>query len=159
VAQDIICHYKLKPGDSVLEVGCAKGFLLHDLKELIPGLKIQGLDISSYAISKALPGEKPFLTVGDASALSYPDNSFDLVLCINTLSELPLDSCRQAIKEISRVSKRNAFITLNSWRNEKEKENLEKWNLTAQSNLSKEEWRSLLNDIGYHGDYHWFFAV
>lgn len=159
VAEDIVSHYKLKSGDSVLEVGCAKGFLLHDLKLIVPGLKIHGLDISSYAVSKAMPEVRPFLTLGDASSLSYPDKSFDLVLCINTLSEIPKDRCKQAIREISRVSKRNAFITLNSWRNEREKENLKKWNLTASSNFSREEWRSLLNEVGYRGDYYWFFAI
>lgn len=158
VAKDLINFYKLKPGDSILEVGCAKGFLLHDLKMHLPELNVSGIDISSYAVRNAMPEIKNYVHLGDAAFLEYPDKSFDLVLAINTLSELPIKKCKQAIREISRVSRGKSFITLNSWRNDDEKENLRKWNLTALSNLSVDEWRSLLRKEGYSGDYYWFFA-
>lgn len=158
VAKDLINYYKLKDGDSVLEIGCAKGFLLHDLKTLLPGLKIKGLDISSYAINKAMSEERDSLVVGDAYSLPFDDKSFDLVLCINTLSEIPIDRCKQAIREISRVSKGHEFITLNSWRSEDERRALERWNLTAPSNFSMDDWRLILAEVGYCGDYYWFFA-
>jgi protein-L-isoaspartate(D-aspartate) O-methyltransferase len=41
-------YYQLKSGDRVLDVPCAKGFLLHDLKQVIPGIQTYGLDISHY---------------------------------------------------------------------------------------------------------------
>ncbi|HMF12168.1 MAG TPA: class I SAM-dependent methyltransferase, partial [Gemmataceae bacterium] len=78
-------HYGLKPGDCVLDVGCAKGFMLHDFKELIPGLTIAGIDISEYAIAHAKEEVKPFLRVGNAKELPYDDRSFDLVVAINTI--------------------------------------------------------------------------
>ncbi|MCX6733043.1 MAG: thiamine pyrophosphate-binding protein [Candidatus Roizmanbacteria bacterium] len=158
VAKDIIAAYHLKAGDRVLEVGCAKGFLLHDLQELLPGLVVVGIDISEYAVSRALPSVKSSVSIGDAQALQFPDHSFDLVLSINTLSELPIHSCRPALTEISRVSRGRSFITLNSWRNRREKDQLLKWNLTALSNFSVSEWKSILQDVGYVGDYYWFFA-
>ena len=159
VARDLISFYKLKPGDSILEVGCAKGFLLHDLQMLLPGLTICGVDISSYAIENAMPQVRDAISLGDAASLDYPDKSFDLVLAINTLSELPINKCKQAIREISRVSRGRSFITLNSWRNYDEKEKLLKWNLTALSNFSVDEWHNLLSEEGYYGDYYWFFAT
>jgi acetolactate synthase I/II/III large subunit len=158
VAKDIIKIYGLKPGDKVLEVGCAKGFLLHDLRELLPDLVVNGVDISEYAVSRALPSVKEYISVGNAKALAFADESFDLVLSINMLSELPIQSCKAAINEIGRVSKGRSFVTLNSWRNRREKEQLLKWNLTALSNYSVAEWKEILQDVRYKGDYYWFFA-
>lgn len=158
VAKDIIAAYGLKPGDKVLEVGCAKGFLLHDLQEQLPGLEVKGIDISEYAVGRALPSVKEHILIGDARILPFADENFDLVLSINTLSELPIQYCRDAIKEIGRVSKGRSFVTLNSWRNRREKERLLKWNLTALSNYSVAEWKVILGEIGYQGDYYWFFA-
>ena len=48
-------HWSLKAGDRVLDVGCAKGFMLYDMKRLIPGLDIRGVDISEYAVANAHP--------------------------------------------------------------------------------------------------------
>src|SRR4249920_131096 len=50
VARDIIGHFGLKPGMRVLDVGCAKGFLVKDLMLECPGLEAFGLDVSPYAL-------------------------------------------------------------------------------------------------------------
>lgn len=34
VAKDVISHFSLRPGDRLLDVGCAKGFLVKDLLAL-----------------------------------------------------------------------------------------------------------------------------
>src|SRR3989304_1997066 len=47
-------YYGLAPDASVLDVGCGKGFMLHDFKELMPKLSITGLDVSAYAIDHAI---------------------------------------------------------------------------------------------------------
>jgi acetolactate synthase-1/2/3 large subunit len=158
VARDIATHYNLKAGSRILEIGCAKGFLLHDLQQAVPGVEVFGLDCSEYAVSNALVTVKDRINVGDARSLQYPDGFFDLVLAINTLSELSLDGCRAALHEIMRATKGPAFITLNSWRNERERHRLLKWNLTALSNQSVAEWKAFLKSESYTGDYYWFFA-
>ncbi len=158
VAKDLVEHYGLKDKDRVLEVGCAKGFLLHDLQQLVPGLEVHGLDISEYAVTNCLLSVKDRISVGKAQSLPFADRSFDLVLAINTLSELSLGDCKTALREIDRVSCGKSFVTLNSWRNEREKRRLLKWNLTALSNLSVNAWKDLFCEIGYRGDYYWFFA-
>ena len=43
-------YYGLTGESSVLDVGCAKGFMLHDLIQVMPGIKVAGVDISQYAI-------------------------------------------------------------------------------------------------------------
>ncbi|MEQ8507671.1 MAG: thiamine pyrophosphate-binding protein [Rhodospirillaceae bacterium] len=158
VAKDMIDEYNLRDGMTVLEVGCAKGFLLHELKTLLPNLTVCGLDVSEYAVANAMLTVKKFIKVGEAEDLPFESSSFDLVISINTVSELSLDNCKRALQEITRVSKGHSFITLNSWRNSRERNSLMKWNITAKSNYSVNDWKKVLYEIGYQGDYYWFFA-
>jgi SAM-dependent methyltransferase len=151
-------HYGLKNGDRLLDVGCAKGFMLHDCKELLPGLNVTGLDISQYAIDNAIETVKPHLQVGNAKQLPYPDRSFDLVISINTVHNLELEECKQALREIQRVSRGKAFIVVDAWRNEEERERLERWVVTCKTAMHTEDWKKLFVEVGYRGDYFWFIA-
>lgn len=151
-------YYKLPEDASVLDVGSAKGFMLHDFKELIPNIIIGGIDISEYAIEHAMETVKRFLRVGNAKELPYEDNSFDLVISINTIHNLPLEECKQALREIQRVSRTHAFITVDAWRTEEERERLAGWNLTALTYMHVDDWKELFMEEGYTGDYYWFFA-
>jgi SAM-dependent methyltransferase len=156
VIPDLIERYGLEPNSRVLDVGCAKGFFLHDLKEQIPGISVSGLDISKYAISNSMSSVSPFLKVGNATQLPYPDDSFDFVISINTVHNLNREECGIALKEIERVSKENSFITVDAYRNESEKERMEAWNLTALTMMSCDEWVSFFDEVGFSGDYYWF---
>ena len=97
-------HFGLTAASSLLDVGCAKGFMLHDLVSAIPGITAKGVDVSDYAIEHALEDVKPHLRVADARALPFPDKSFDVVISINTIHNLDRDDCGQALKEIERVA-------------------------------------------------------
>ena len=149
-------HYQLAPDASVLDVGCAKGFMLHDFLRLMPGLTIAGIDLSSYAVGEALEEVRPFLRVGDAKSLPYPDRSFELVISINTVHNLPLEECKQAIREIQRVSRRHAFLTVDAWRDDEERRRMEQWNVTALTYMHVDDWTRLFAEVGYTGDYYWF---
>lgn len=148
--------YRLNAGDSVLDVGCAKGFMLHDFKELIPGIKVAGIDISDYAIAHAMDDVKPFVQVANATKLPYPDKSFDLVISINTVHNLERDDLAKALQEIERVSRRGSYITVDAYRTEDEKRRMYNWNLTAKTIMSVDEWVQFFKDVGYTGDYFWF---
>ena len=93
-------HYSLAPDTRILDVGCAKGFMMYDFKRLMPDIDIHGIDISQYAHDRAKPEMQPFMQVGDAKNLPFEDDSFDLVIAINTVHNLPLDDCKQALREI-----------------------------------------------------------
>lgn len=156
VLPDFIRHYRLAGGSSVLDVGCAKGFMLHDLRTLLPGVRVEGIDVSSYAIENAMEDMKPFLRVGNARDLSrYKDKSFDLVISINTIHNLPLEECKQALREIQRIG-RSAFITVDAWTNSEEERRMRDWNITAQTLMHADDWKSLFREVGYTGDYYWF---
>jgi len=151
-------HYNLPDNASVLDVGCGKGFMLHDFKEIMPGCSVAGLDVSEYAIENSMPTVKQFLKVASAEKLPCPDKSFDLVISINSIHNLPLEACKTALVEIERVSRGGSFITVDAWRNEQEHEDLLKWVLTAETYMHVDDWKKLFDQIGFSGDYYWFIA-
>ena len=149
-------YWNLDSNSSILDIGCGKGFMLYDLKKLIKSDFLKGIDISQYAIDNSLEDIKPFLSVADAKKIPFPDNSFDVVISINTIHNLDKSDCAKALKEISRVTKKFSFITVDAYRNEEEKKRMFDWNLTAKTIMSVNEWKKLFKDIGYKGDYFWF---
>lgn len=151
-------HYKLAENAAILDVGCGKGFMMHDFKELMPEATVAGIDISQYAYENAMEDMKPYMRVGNAKELPYPNRSFDLVISINTVHNLPLEECKQALREIQRVSRKHAFIVVDAWRNEEERQRLFKWNLTALTRMHVGDWKRLFSEVGYAGDYYWFIA-
>src|SRR3989344_3770515 len=142
VVRDFQNYYHLTPQSKVLDVGCAKGFLLYDFMKLIPGIEVAGIDISSYAIEQSPAEIKPFLKVADARKIPFPDRSFDLVISINTVHNFEGQDLAQSFQEIERVSKGNSFIVVDAYRNQQEKELLYHWNLTARSILPVEDWKT-----------------
>jgi len=157
VAIDLIEHYQIKPKDRVLDVGCGKGFLLYELMSLVPDLGIRGIDASDYALKHAKEEVRPFLDLGKAQDLPYPDDAFDLVISINTLHNLNIHDLERALREIGRVCKGNSYIVVESYRNEQEKVNLFYWQLTCESFFSQQEWEWLFSEFGYSGDYSFIF--
>lgn len=149
-------HFNLNAKSKVLDVGCAKGFMLHDFKQLIPGISMTGIDVSSYAIEHAIETVKSNVFIADARKLPFPDKSFDLVISINTVHNLEKNELAIALKEIERVSKGNSFITVDAYRNEEEKELMYAWNLTAKTIMHVDEWKKFFKEVGYTGDYYWF---
>ena len=130
--------------------------MLYDFMNIILGIKVAGIDISSYALSKAPIAVKPFLKLGNAKDLPFADHSFDLIISINTVHNLELEECKKAIAEIERVKKKHAFLVLDSYRNAREEDRMRKWNITGKTILSVDEWIGLFNEVGYTGDYYWF---
>jgi SAM-dependent methyltransferase len=155
VASRMRDFYGLRAGDRVLDDGCAKGFLLHDLKQVVPGIEVVGVDISPYAIAHAMPDVRPYLVVAAATKLPFPDRSFDAVIAINTIHNLERDDCREALREIERVSRRFKYIQVDSWLNPEQKRKFERWQLTALTYFEPAGWRQLFEEAGYTGDYYW----
>jgi SAM-dependent methyltransferase len=151
-------HCRLADDARVLDVGCAKGFMLHDFKEQFPGMTVAGIDLSGYAIEQAKETVKPFLTIGDAQALPYPDRSFDLVTSINTVHNLPLAGCKQALREIERVSRGNSFVVVDAWTTDEERGRMNDWVVTARTYMHVDDWKALFDEVGYTGDYYWFIV-
>ncbi|MBI5741877.1 MAG: class I SAM-dependent methyltransferase [Nitrospirae bacterium] len=158
VAKRMKDYYRLPANAAILDIGCAKGFMLNDFLELMPDCSVAGIDISEYAIGNAMPSVKPFLKTGSAEKLPYPDKSFDLVVSINSIHNLPVERLKASLLDIERVCRGNSYITIDAWRNEQERENLYKWVLTAETMMHVDDWKKLFKEVGYTGDYYWFIA-
>ena len=156
VVKTFIQYYNLKDGDSILDIGCAKGYMLFDFKNEMKSLNTYGIDISSYAIENSENSIKPYLKVGNAIDLPYPNHYFDLVISINTIHNLDENDCAKAIKEINRVSKKNSFITVDAYENDNQKSRMDDWNLTALTYKSTKNWKKFFDENDYKGDYYWF---
>lgn len=71
---------------SYLDAGCAKGFLVHSLRER--GLDAFGFDHSAWAIENAFPAAKPYVSLASVDAARYEDVSFDIVTMMSLLESL-----------------------------------------------------------------------
>jgi SAM-dependent methyltransferase len=158
LADRLVAHYGLKPGDRILDVGCGKGFLLYEFTRSLPGVAVAGLDISSYALAHAKPEIAPFLRQGDAASLPFADGEFDFVVSLGTLHNLPLERVVTAFREIERVGKgARKYVMVESFRTLREKVNLLYWQLTCESFHSPEGWAWIADQAGYRGDHGFIF--
>ena len=152
-ARTLAEHYGIGAGSRVLDIGCGKGFLIHDFLLEAPGVEVAGVDISAYAIDHAMEEVKSFVQVANATELPFETGTFDLVVSINTLHNLRLPELARALAEMERVGRRARYIVVDGYRNEREKVNLLYWQLTCESILSPEAWQWLFDQAGYSGDF------
>ena len=64
--------------------------------------------------------------------------------------------CAKSLKEINRVTKKKAFITVDAYKNSIEKKRMYAWNLTAKTIMHEKEWIRFFKKNNYNGDYYWF---
>lgn len=157
VAERMIKHYGLKPGDKVLDIGCGKGYQLAELKLVMPGLDVYGLDISEYALKHAHESVADRLVLGNAISLPWPDGYFDYVFSITTLHNLYNFELDKALREMQRVGKKHKYICVESYRSEEEKANLLYWQVTCEAFCTPQEWLWWFRQSGYDGDYEFIF--
>jgi SAM-dependent methyltransferase len=157
VAEALIESYNLTNDSSVLDVGCGKAYLLYELKQLLPDLKIAGFDISKHGLSDTKSEiEDCLFRYRAQDRYPYGDNYFDLVISLGCLHNLRIFELATAIKEIERVGKQ-AYIMVESYRNEQELFNLQCWALTAEAFFDTAEWIWLYHHFGYSGDYEFIY--
>jgi len=156
VVEDMIEYYGLTNESSVLDVGCGKGFMLHDFKQELPGITVAGIDISTYCLDNSMESVRPYLKYASCDDSPFDDNSFDLVIAIATIHNLHIDGVKKSLEEIMRVTKKDAFIKVNGYETKEEHQELENWNLVAKTILHVDDWKKLFKETGYTGDYWWF---
>lgn len=155
IAEDIVAHFGLKAGDRVLDVGCAKGFLVKDLMAACPGLSVFGVDISGYAVAHAEREVEGRLAVADAMRLPFADHSFSAVISINTVHNLERAACVQALAEMQRLAPGRGYVQVDAYLDEDQRQAFEEWMLTAKTYGPPGYWREILAEAGYQGDYFW----
>ena len=158
VADDMAAHYGLKAGDKILDIGCGKGYLAYEFTQAVPGCKVQGIDISEYAIDNSKPEVKPFLHVGNATDLPFDAASFDFIVSLGTLHNLGVSGLFKSLAEIERVGKTaRKYFMVESFRTEREKMNLLYCQLTCEPFFAPDEWAWIAEKAGYTGDHGFIF--
>ena len=157
VARAISEHYQLPKEPKILDIGCGKGFLLFDILKVIPDAKIYGIDVSKYAIAHSKPEIKDNLRIGNAVDLPWPDDTFDLVISINTLHCLHAYDLEKALIEMERVGKKHKYLCVESYRTEEEKANLLYWQVSCEAFNTPDEWHWWFKKTGYTGDHSFIY--
>ena len=153
IAKKIIQEYKLNNNSRFLQIGSEKGFLLNDVKELMPNMDIVGLETSEYAINHSMQSVKENIFLYDKyTKLNYPDKHFDFLIALGVVYTQTLSDAILLLKEIGRISKKS-FITLASHETEEEYWLFKQWTLLGSIILKKEEWKKVLIHTNYSGDY------
>ncbi|OUU50858.1 MAG: SAM-dependent methyltransferase [Pelagibacteraceae bacterium TMED65] len=157
IAKKIINEYNLNNKSKILDAGCGKGFLLYEIKKLLPNIQIYGFDISKYGLKNSKKEVRKYLRFGDVrKRFKFKNNFFDLVISFNCLHNLKIFDLEKSLKEIERVGKKK-FIVVESYRNSKELFNLQCWALTANAFFSKKEWVWIFKKFKYLGDYEFIY--
>lgn len=91
---------------SVLDVGCGDGRLTNKLVKRID--RVVGLDISAEALKHV----ETVIRVGQADALPFEPEAFDLVLCTEVLEHLEARLFERTVRELGRVSRRYVLVSV-----------------------------------------------
>ncbi|MBF0588475.1 MAG: class I SAM-dependent methyltransferase [Magnetococcales bacterium] len=157
IIPSIAKRYGLTADSRVLEVGCKKGFFLHDMQACIPGITVAGVENHPYPLKQAMPSVKPFMQQADYEKLPYPDNHFDFVLGFASIYMLHLGGVVQALREIQRVCRGGSYVTLGAYHSQEGKELFLDWTLIGTTVLHVDEWQAVFKEADYQGDY--FFTT
>ena len=155
IAEDIVAHFRLKAGDRVLDVGCAKGFLVKDLMKVCPGLEVFGIDVSEYALKNSESEVVGRLHLGSCVKLPFPDDSFAAVVSINTIHNVDRPDVLQALREIERLAPGRSFVQVDSYRTPEQRAIFMDWVLTAKFHDYPDGWIAAFREAGFTGDYGW----
>lgn len=89
--------------ESVIDIGCGKGYLLERIKQVYPGTRLSGLDLEEKLRYDGIAFFR-----GSVTKLPFPDGHFDTVICTHTIEHIiPL---QRAIDELVRVAAKQVII-------------------------------------------------
>ncbi len=133
VARAMADHYGLKAGDRILDVGCGKGFLLHDFTLEVPGRR-GGRDRHLRVRHRQRQGGGPPVPAGGRRAeAALPRQELrPRLLDQHAAQPLLLRHGRGGARRSSASGRRHKYIVVESFRNEEEQVNLMYWVLTGR---------------------------
>lgn len=100
---------KSQKPETVLDIGCGTGYITNIIRKEL-NLSIVGSDLNFERISFAQKNFCEEVCIADIMKLPFRDNSFDKVIASEIIEHIC--SPETALKEINRVSKRYAIITV-----------------------------------------------
>lgn len=147
-AKKLVEAFGLKPGDTVLELGCAKGFVLVELQKL--GLDVRGIDASGYAVENAHKDVRDRIEWREAGPYLGRGASFDFVFAKELLPHLTQYTASSVAAEMTRVGKQ-AYVVIQCAANAEAAALMKQWDPTHRICKPREWWRKRLQSAGYQG--------
>jgi hypothetical protein len=149
----IIKKYNLNNKSKVLDIGAKKGFFMHDIMKILPGIKVYGVEDHYYPIGKAMSVVKKKIKFIRFPDIKYKKNYFDFVHAHNSIYQYNLRDLISIVKIISRIAKKS-HITVPVYQNDDDRIRFYNWTLTGTVILKPIEWKKLFKYVGYKGDYY-----
>ena len=128
--------------------------LYWDLMDLVPGIKVYGVEDHEYPIKKSLPSvRKKISYVSAYYNVKYKKNYFDFVHAHNSIYRYSMRDLIKIIKKINYISKKS-HITIPVYYTEKERSKFLDWSLLGGVILKEKEWKQMFKFLNYKGDYY-----
>lgn len=115
---------EFKNPEKILDVGCGTGILLEELVKF--GDLIVGIDFSNRMLEKAKERvEDVFLVAADADSLPFADNTFDAVISLTLLQNMP--NPKETVFEMTRVTEKGGRVIVTALEKKYSVEEVEGW--------------------------------
>jgi ubiquinone/menaquinone biosynthesis C-methylase UbiE len=97
---------------SILDFGCGKGKILHEMTKINPKADYTGVDVSQNGLNtaKKVIKKAKFALIADGGKLPFKDNSFDFVTALDVLEHVY--DTHNAFAELARVLNPNGKILI-----------------------------------------------
>lgn len=112
---DILAELEREPFKDLLDAGCGPGPMITILSEKYPDKYYTGIDLTPAMIEKAKEKQIPHTTfvVGDCENLPFTDESFDVIICSNSIHHYPdpvafFNSVKRCLRDGGRLILRDA---------------------------------------------------
>ena len=157
IVSQLIHKFNLTSESSLLDLGCAKGFLVNDFNNDKRVGLAEGVDISIYALIEGINAKmNGQLICANFTDLPYCDNEFSFIFCKDSLHNiLSKDEVIKSLKEIDRVGK-HAWIRVGAYETNEQKKIIDNWATFATTYLHKDDWLEVFDKANYKGSYDWF---
>ena len=107
-AERLISEIKPRKFWRFLDIGCGMGGIILALRKL--GYQAWGTEVSQFCLKNS-PARK-WMKFGNICSLPFPDKSFEVVIAIDVLYYLNKKELKEAIKELSRITRRFLYVEI-----------------------------------------------
>ena len=105
LAHHIIQSMGIMHDQTVMDFGCAKGFLVNAMRLL--GIEAYGVDVSEYAVSQIEEGTRKWCgVIKPQENLVCAEGGYDWILCKDILEHIPYDKIDEQLKVLRKGGKK-----------------------------------------------------